>query len=58
MQIPLIVTPDTFGVYAMPLTHTGYACTLNLYASKAFLLVFDFTSVCGYTIYPEVLIIE
>ena len=52
--MPAIVTPDGFGTYAYPLTLSGYSCTLNFNIGTWFVLAFNFTSMGGYTIYPEV----
>ena len=52
--MPAFVTQDGFGVYAYPLTISGYTCTLNFNLGTGFLLSFNFTSMGGYTIYPEV----
>ena len=55
--MPVIVIPDDFGVYAQPLSKNGYACTINLDASYTVHLIYILISFCGYTLYPEVLII-
>ena len=52
--MPAIVIKDSFGVYAYPLALSGYLCTFNSNLGTRFLLAFNFTTMGGYTIYPEV----
>lgn len=52
--MPVLVTPNDVGIYAFPLYLSGYTCTFNLNLGTGFILAYNFTSVGGYTFYPEV----
>ena len=52
-QIPVI----TIGVYSIlpnAAYASGYACQFNTAFSSIFNVIFNYTSVSGYTLYPEV----
>ena len=51
--MPLI----TVGVYSIlpnAAFASGYSCQVNLSISSIFNIIFNFTSLCGYSVYPEV----
>lgn len=58
-QMPMLITPNSFGVFKDELSLNGFVCTINLNSnvSHVFFLAFTFTSSCGISIYPEVTLI-
>lgn len=57
MQMVIIITPNSSGVFGSILHLSGYACTVNVYTDlgTGFYMSYNFTSTSGYTIYPAVL---